>query len=165
LAENIHWPITAQILSSPMMGISVPVPLYKEMGAIALRVFLPKVTLGNELQYDHLSRDLEIWKEYDQDVLRHTQMSSGVYLGSLAAMEIVKAKARRIQIPTMMQIAQRDPVVSTEKNLETFKKLSAKDKTLKVYEDRRHEIYNDLDREEVLTDLHDFIQSKLKTNM
>lgn len=163
LCENIHWPVTAQILSSPMMGISVPVPLYKDLGAIALRVFLPKLTLGNELIYGQLSRDAEIWKEYDSDVLRHAQMSSGVYLGSLATMEIVKAKARRIQIPTLLQMAPQDPVVSSEKNLELFKKLGAKEKNLKVYPGRRHEIYNDLGREEVLGDLHDFIQSKLKT--
>lgn len=162
LSENIHWPVTAQVLSSPMMGISVQVPLYKDFAAVALRVVLPKVTLGNELVYDNLSRDPEIWKEFDRDVLRHAQMSSGVYLGSLAAMELVRAKAQRIQMPTLMQVAKQDPVVSTEKNLALFKKLGAKEKVLKVYEDRRHEIYNDLGREEVLGDLHDFIQTKLK---
>jgi len=161
LTENIHWPVTAQALSSPMMGISVEVPLIKDLGAVALRMFLPKVTMGNELSYDDLSRDPVIHQEYDRDVLRHAQMSSGVYLGSLAAMELVKAKVQRIQVPTLLQIAEKDPVVSTEKNLAMFKKLGSKEKLLKVYPDRKHELFNDLGREEVLHDLHDFLQVKL----
>jgi alpha-beta hydrolase superfamily lysophospholipase len=161
LTENIHWPVTAQALSSPMMGITVQIPFPKELAAVALRVLLPKITLNNEISYDDLSRDPIIHQEYDRDVLRHAQMSSGVYLGSLATMELVKAKTQRIQIPTLLQIAENDPVVSTEKNLTLFKKLGAKEKILKVYPDRKHEIYNDLGREEVLQDLHDFLQAKL----
>jgi alpha-beta hydrolase superfamily lysophospholipase len=160
LSENIHWPITAQVLSSPMMGLSLQVPMVKDLGAVALRLLLPKLTLSTGLVYEDLSRDSEIWKEYDRDVLRHTQMSSGAYLGSLAAMELVKAKAQRIQIPTLLQLAQQDPVVSTEKNQELFQKLGAKEKILKVYPGRKHEIYNDLGREEVLHDLHAFLSSK-----
>lgn len=161
LVDNIHWPITAQALSSPMMGINVQIPFPKELAAVALRALLPKITLNNEISYDDLSRDPVIHQEYDRDVLRHAQMSSGVYLGSLATMELVKAKTQRIQIPTLLQIAEKDPVVSTEKNLTLFKKLGTKEKTLKMYPDRKHEIYNDIGCAEVLKDLHDFLQAKL----
>jgi alpha-beta hydrolase superfamily lysophospholipase len=131
------------------------------MAAIALRMTLPKITMSNQIRLEDLSRDSAIHQEYDRDVLRHGLMSSGVYLGSLAAMETVKAKIQRVKVPTLLQLAERDPVVSTEKNLAMFKKLGASQKILKVYPDRKHEIYNDLGREEVLSDLHDFFKSKL----
>lgn len=161
LTENLQWPVTAQALSSPMMGIAVDVPFAKELAAIAFRVMLPKVTMGNELTYSDLSRDPLIHKEYDRDVLRHAQMSSGVYLGSLATMELVKSKTKRIQVPTLIQITDKDQVVSTEKNLELFKKLGAQDKILKIYKGHKHELFNDLGREEVFRDLHDFFKSRI----
>jgi alpha-beta hydrolase superfamily lysophospholipase len=119
------------------------------------------VTLGNELRYDDLSRDPQVIKEYEADVMRHNKISAGVYLGSLMTMDVVRHKASQIRIPTLMQIAESDPVVGSEPNRSLFKKLGASDKILKEYPDRMHEIYNDLGREEVFHDLVAFLKSHL----
>jgi alpha-beta hydrolase superfamily lysophospholipase len=148
-----------QILSNPYLGLSMPVPLFKELGAIVLKNYLPKITLGNEIENTDLTRDPAVLKEYTQDALRHHKISSGVYLGAKECQEEVFAKVAQFEGPVLMQIAENDPIVSSSRNQSFFDLLKCDDKTLKIYPNRKHEIYNDLDSEDVF---HDLVQWLLK---
>lgn len=156
------WQFAAQILSSPLLGISVPVPAYKQLGAYVLINVLPKMTLWNEIENAQLSRDPAVQLEYDKDVHRHGRISAGVYLGSLDAMEFVKSRAEKIVIPTLLQVPENDPVVSTAAGREVINRAQCSPKVIKIYPDRKHEIYNDLGREEVFADLKAFLSGFLK---
>jgi alpha-beta hydrolase superfamily lysophospholipase len=157
LLDNPSWPVRAQVLSAPLLEVAVPVPQYKEIAAQLFTNFLPKVTLGNEITNEMLSRDKAIWEEFNKDPLRHHRISSGVYLGAKEMMKQILPNGSRIKIPTLLQIADHDPVVSTPKALEFMDHVSDDLKTVKVYPGRKHEIYNDLDRDEVFADLRQFI--------
>lgn len=153
------WKFDGQVLSSPLLGIALAVPAYKDTAARLLVNLLPKVTLWNEIPDTDLSRDPEVLKEYQRDVLRHARMSAGVYLGSVEAMDFVKARAQKIQTPTLMQLAGKDKVVSTPIAAAFFEKIAAKNKKIKIYPNHLHEIYNDLQREEVFSDLKEFLRN------
>ena len=58
-----------------------------------------------------------------------------------------------IQIPVLIQLGSRDTAFSGQKEL--FEMVGAKDKTFKLYEGLKHEVYNELaqDRIKVLQDL------------
>jgi alpha-beta hydrolase superfamily lysophospholipase len=60
-------------------------------------------------------------------------------------------------MPTLMQVSESDPVISTPEVLKFFASLPYGKKTLKTYKDRKHEIYNDLGREEVFEDIREFL--------
>lgn len=150
-------PVTAQVLSSPLLGLGLPVPAWKDKAAHLLHQFLPQVTMGNELKYSQLTRDLDIQKEYDHDVLRHDQISSGVYIGMTESIAIVQSKAQQIKLPSFFQIAGKDSVVSSIAAQEFFEKLGSSDKKMQVYKESLHEVYNDLDREEAFRDLKNFL--------
>lgn len=149
--------ITAQVLSSPLFGLAVQVPVWKDKASRFIYKVLPEVTMGNELKYSQLTRDPEIQKEYDSDPLRHDQISSGVYLGMVENMAYVQTRASQIKVPTFMQVSGRDSVVNAIAAQEFFEKLGSEQKKMKVYKDSMHESYNDLDREEVFTDLKNFL--------
>jgi alpha-beta hydrolase superfamily lysophospholipase len=161
LCDHPNLPIAAQALSSPMFGLSLEVPAYKDKAAAYLNLILPKLTLSNGLQFSDLTRDSKVMKEFDLDVLRHDRMSSGAYLGSQNVMSELKAKAGRISLPTLIQMSENDPVTSTAAAREIFSKLSSTKKQMIEYSDRRHEIYNDLGREQVYEDLNKFFSSFL----
>lgn len=157
LLEHPEWPVAAQVLSAPLLDVAVHVPAYKELAASALIHLLPKVTLWNEITYNMLTRDPEIIKEFEKDPLRHDRICAGVYLGSKECMSIVRQKARKVSYPTLLQVSDSDPIVSTNAALEFMDNIPHEFKAVKIYPGFKHEIYNDLGREEVLGDLTGFL--------
>ena len=161
--DHPEMKVAAQVCSSPLLGVSVPVPEWKTKAADVLNQWLPKVTLWNEITNDMLTRDLDVIREFEQDVLRHNRMSPGVFLGFKNAIEVVQARASEVQLPTLFQIPENDPVVSSTEAKSFFENISSQDKKICIYEDgARHEIYNDLERLKVYEDLRSFLNSVME---
>lgn len=159
------WPVQGQTCSAPFLGLAFQPPGWKDTGAKLLHRIYPEITLWNEIKHNQLTRDPDVIREYEQDVLRHDRISPGVYLGFQKAFDEVAAGADRIQIPTLFQLPEDDPVVKTSASVDYFKKLSAPHKELKIYgQGTRHEIYNDIGRHQALNDLKIFIDSFLEAN-
>lgn len=151
--------IAAVALSSPALGLSVSIPVFKEKSAHFLAQWAPKLTLHNEIPYEHLHKDSELLKLYKSDPLRHEKISPKLYLGMLEAMEEVKIRAPEIHIPFLMQLSGQDQVVSTPEAKNFFQQVGSKKKELLVYEDSFHEIFNDVEQEQVIQDLKNFLKS------
>ncbi len=156
LREKKYDQFNAQVLSSPLFGVSVPVPAWKDSGSEILNSLLPKLTLGNEIKNEQLTRDPEVIKEYEQDTYRHGKISAGVYLGFKREFERIITTAGSITLPTLLHISDNDPVVSTAQAKVFFDNLAATDKELKIYEGGTHELYNDIVREDVYKLVIDF---------
>lgn len=155
--------IKAQVLSAPLFGFSLPVPAIKDTAARFLNATFPKVTLGNEIDSDMLTRDPAVVAEYEKDNLRHTLISSGIYLGMKESFDFIMSRAAEITLPTFMQISDNDPVVSTAKAKEFFELISSVNKRIVVYGDgARHENYNDIHRKIVFQDLEKNLKGLLK---
>lgn len=160
LLDHPEWNIRAQILSSPLFALSKKVPAIKDIGAIALNLLTPNVTLWNEIYLTDVTRDPEVLKELEKDPYRHDRISSAAYLGFFKAQRSIQMRLKKLQTPTFMQISTKDPVVSTEKNREFYDGMICEKKKIE-YAGRKHEIYNDIEREIVLRDLAEYIQSKI----
>lgn len=155
-----HFPIIkAQVLSSPFFGLAFEVSKWKDSGADLMNILLPKLTLGNELGNDQLTRDESIIREYELDPYRHSRMSPGVYIGFKKEFPKVLARASEITLPTYLHISDHDPVVSSEAALKIFDAFSSEVKGLKIIEGGRHELYNDIVRTEVIKDVIHFMDN------
>lgn len=157
LREKKYDQFKAQVLSSPLFGISQPIPAWKESGSEILNALLPKVTLGNEITNEQLTRDPEVIKEYEQDTYRHNKISSGVFLGFKREFDKIASTAGSITLPTLLHISDDDPVVSTAQAKLFFENLATADKVLKIYDGGKHELYNDIVRNDVYNVVIDFI--------
>lgn len=162
LSEKKYPQISGQILSSPLFGVAVEVPEWKDKGASFINSLLPKVTLNNEIRNDMLTRDIEIMREYEQDTYRHNRISSGVYLGFKREFKRILSKAADIELPTLLHISDKDPVVSSESAVKFFDALASTNKTLKLVEGGKHELYNDTVRVEVYKFVIDFLKQFAK---
>lgn len=158
LQNKMNLPIRAQILSAPLLGMRVEVPLLKDVAALAAFHVYPKLTLWNELYPHQFTRDTEVLKEYEKDPLRHDRMSPGVYIGFLQAFEFVHKHAGSLRLPTLLQLAGQDSVVSNTDSERFFEALGSPLKKKILYPESFHEIYNDLDREKSFQDIIDFIR-------
>lgn len=163
LTNPEKFPIKAQVLSAPLMGFSVAVPPIKDKAARILNSLLPKMTLDNELENTMLTRDPDVLAEFEKDHLRHNLISSGIYLGMMDSFNMVMARAKEISLPTFMQVAENDPVISTSRAIEFFETISSSNKRVIVYGDgARHENYNDIHRQTVFQDLDKNLKGLVK---
>lgn len=151
--EHPKAPVQAVLLSSPALGVKVAVPMIKDRAARVLNLFAPKITIPHELEFNDLSRDRAVVNTYSKDPLRHKKFSAPLYLGILEAMEEVQNRAHHIELPIHIQAAGQDRIVDTVATQLFFKKLGSTEKKLKIYEESFHEIFNDLNRQEVVDDL------------
>lgn len=156
LREKKYNQFKSQILSSPLFGISQPVPSWKEAGSEMINILFPKLTLGNEIKNEQLTRDLEVIKEYEQDTYRHGKISAGVFLGFKREFNKIVSTAGCLNIPTLLHISDDDPVVSTGQAKIFYENLASADKTLKIFDGGKHELYNDICRDEVINTVIDF---------
>ena len=156
LHDKKHEAVKAQVLSSPLFGVSVPVPGWKDTGSIFVNSLFPKLTLGNEIKNEQLTRDPEVIREYEKDTYRHNKISSGVYLGFKREFEKVISHAQEMTIPTLMHISDNDPVVSSPMAIKFFENLNSTHKDLKIVEGGTHELYNDIVRDEVIEHVINF---------
>ncbi len=148
--------VTSAIFSNPALGLAMAVPKVKEMASLWLNNLWPTLTMNNEIRYELLSRDPKMMDVYNKDPLRHTKVSAPLFLGMKDAMTEVKENISQLKVPVFFQISGKDRLVDPQAGLDLFKKISSP-KTLKIYEDSFHEVYNDLNKQESIDDLINYL--------
>lgn len=162
---QIHKPdYTALALSSPAVGLSIPVPKLKEKLAHFAIKWMPTLTMSNEIKYSDLTRDEEMRQSYVKDALRHDKISPGLFLSMVDNFPLALEHAPEIEKPVLMQLAGDDRLVSTSAARTLFEQLTNKKNQLVLYPESYHEIFNDLDREQAIADLKKFINAYLTSS-
>lgn len=175
-SENTEFqipPAQALVFASPLWGLSLPVPQYKQQGALVISQLLPEVTLGNEIKNSQLTRDPEIIREFESDPFRHQKISAAVYLGFLDQFEGLKSRAQVINLNSLVLCSDNDPVVSSTSAKEIASFLPGANFSIEnssvagsgnflQYPGAKHELFNDIMREQVYSDLRLFFKSALK---
>jgi alpha-beta hydrolase superfamily lysophospholipase len=151
----------ALCLSSPALGLGMPVPKFKEKLAHIAMNWIPTLTMYNEIKYADLTHDAEVLASYQKDNLRHDKISPGLFLTMVENFPLALAEAGKIQKAVLMQLAGDDRLVSVEASRLFFEQLPGPKKQLLVYPESFHEVFNDLDRDIAIADLKKFINSYL----
>lgn len=162
LLQNPEIQADAVVICSPLFGISVKVPAYKKAAAEWLQRFLPYLTMGNEIEYHSLTRDPDVIREFEHDPYRHMRISAGVYLGFLSSFPFIAEHAVDLRFKLLMQISDVDQVISSAAAIEIFERFGSKDKELRIYPGARHELYNDIIRQQAYDDLRNFLETVKK---
>lgn len=101
-----------------------------------------------------VSRDPEVVARYEGDSLVYR---GGMPAGTIAALiSAGKETARRMEefsLPVLIMHGMEDALTAPEGSRELYDRASAADKTLKLYDGLYHEILNEPEKEQVLTDL------------
>jgi alpha-beta hydrolase superfamily lysophospholipase len=106
-----------------------------------------------------LSRKPSVVRAYERDPLIPGHLTTGLGLASLEAGHVALVEAHRIGMPTLVLQGGGDSVVDPRGSEELFARLEVADKELKVYPGLFHEIFNEPEREWVLTDVLRWIQA------
>ena len=116
--------------------------------------------------YEWLSRDVEIQKKFVADPLTFLAAAMQV-LGLKNSLKMFGKPSKNVRsdLPILVQVGEADPIGGEYSNkalVEAYRRSSGiQDIELFVYHDARHEIYNELNKEEIIQDLIDWINLRI----
>lgn len=152
---SMRYPDTALqgvILTSPWFRLAKNPPLLNVLrvffGKLVVKIF-PAFRQTAALELRGLSRDLEVGKAYLRDKLIHNKMSAKLFLGVTQAGERALKHADGIPENTLLMHGTNDPITCLSAS-QRFAKQAGKKITTKWWENMRHELHNEIDKEKVL---------------
>ena len=117
------------------------------------------VLADSELPYvpfdaDAISRDPEAGASYAADPLvYHGQYKRDLLIAEVAALDAFALYIGRITAPVLLLHGTADPFVPYERSLQAVHDMSSDDVTVRLYQDGRHEVLNEINRDEVIRNL------------
>jgi alpha-beta hydrolase superfamily lysophospholipase len=126
-----------------------------------LSKILPAVHVKSPLPPEFISRDMDVVKAYIDDPLVYNVITPRLAYEMNRYVVIGAQNSGKIKIPVLIQLGSKDTAFSGQKEL--FEMIGAKDKTFKLYEGLKHEVYNELaaDRAKVLADLKNWLDKHI----
>jgi len=123
----------------------------------------------NRTEFDWLSRDNEQVDKYVNDPYCGTVFTAGFYTDMLGGLLYVNQEAAiakmRKDLPVYLISGDKDPVSENGKGVkevfEKMKKAGLNDVEMKLYPDARHEILNELNKEEVYQDILNWLNKHI----
>jgi alpha-beta hydrolase superfamily lysophospholipase len=149
------------VVTSPYLALNFDPPRVKLLAAKVLDRVLPSLTLGNELKDEQLSRDVAWQKSTRADPLYGRVVSSRWFTESIRAQNEVQKSGGAVKLPLLMLCGAEDPIASTPTSRRFFESIASTDKQYKEYPGMRHEVLNELGKEEVHTDIVHWTSARL----
>lgn len=150
----------------------------KKLGAKGHSDLIQKLAFGSynkgfepaRTPFDWLTRDNAVVDKYISDPLCGFPFTTALFLDMMGGMEFI-GKQENIEkmnkeTPILFLSGDKDPVGGNGKQVkavkEAFEKAGCKDITLQLYPEGRHEMLNELNKEEVYAFVYEFLKNKMK---
>ncbi len=146
------------IATSPFLRLAFEPPAWKLSLGKFMQKIAPSITLGNELDANDISRDPIEVQKYIEDPLVHDKVSPNFSLSFIDAGEWAISNANLLAIPMFILHGTDDKIIDY-KGSEAFANNSDL-ATIKLYQGGYHELQNDLCKEELLTDVTNWLNSQ-----
>jgi len=161
LAEKWDSDVAGIVLSSPFLGISMPVPAWKSAAAIALSAIAPSLTMTTDLNLDLISHDAILVEATRRDPLSHQCGTPRWFTETIEAQKQAIERADSIRAPIAILYAGDDRIADAAATERFFDRLTGP-KVKHRYEGYYHEILNEVGRETVIADLESWLASQLQ---
>ena len=146
----------AAVLSSP--GLDDNLPGYLHVAGELLGRVTPKMAVENSFTAEQLCSDPAVGEAYFADPLVQTKATTGLGRAGFAAQREANRRLDQIRVPTLVFHGADDALVPPSASAP----LAGIDGVeRKVYSGMRHETHNEPDRDQVLADVADWIDSTL----
>ena len=149
------------IISGPLVEVGEDVSQFTILLGKILSVIAPKMGII-ELDVDAISRDPDVVQAYVNDPLVfHGKTPARLGAEIISAITRVTEEANKIRLPVLIVHGSEDRLAAPSGSQMLFDKAASEDKTLKIYDGLYHEVLNEPEREMVLKDIEDWLETHL----
>lgn len=162
----LHHPnrLRGIVVSGPMLRLRLKVPAVKVLAGRLLSRVAPRFTLPNELDSRMLSHDPKVVKAREEDPLIKDVASSRWFTESMKASQQILQSASRLQVPALLMHGGDDPLTDPKATQEFFEALPISDKKWVEWPGMYHEIFNEIDRDQVFEVVRVWLENHLSPN-
>lgn len=115
-----------------------------------------------QLDATGVSRDPAVVEAYVNDPLvYHGKLSARLIAELSETMDDTLSRANEIRIPVMLMHGDKDALTAPSGSQKMFDSVSSDDKNLKIYPGLFHEIFNEPEKDEVLSDMSTWLEARL----
>jgi alpha-beta hydrolase superfamily lysophospholipase len=150
LLTPLPHPVLGVVLTNPLLGVRVEAPRIKLMAAGLLSRLLPRLSLSNELDPHHISRDPAVVKAYTEDPRVYSTITPRWYTEMRAACARVLAAQRLGGVPLLMVTSDADRICDPEASRRFATACGADQAT---YPPLFHEVLNEPEQQQVIADI------------
>lgn len=150
--------VRSVVTSNPLLGLFGPEPTIKIfLGRIASRL-APRLKIPTDLDPQNISRDPEVVKNYIDDPMVFTGISARWAAEMLKAQQACMDYAPQYKLPLNMLIGEQDKICDPDTAKEFVQSYGGEVKT-NIYPPCFHELFNEPEKMEILTEVEAWIQS------
>jgi alpha-beta hydrolase superfamily lysophospholipase len=160
-ALHPRLPVAGLVLSSPLFGLSLPLPRWRRALASLLSVVYPRYDEPNRVMPENLTHDPAEIAIYKKDRLIHHRVTARLYAEMSRLMALKMTIAARLNDPVLILQAGEDRIVSKEDSIDFYHGLASRDKELEICEGFYHEILNETNREKIHSRIGVWISDRL----
>lgn len=145
-------------LSGAALRLGFKPPAWKMLLAMILSITIPGIQMSNELNLKDLTQDEDIVEKQRNDPLNHGFVTPRFLVKFLKAQEAALKRANCLKLPLLVMHGECDQIISVSGSEDFYEAVSSKNKKMIVYKGFFHEIFNELDRIQVLLDLINWLE-------
>ena len=151
--------IEGLILSAPAAVLEAASPV-ERVAAHVLSVVVPKLGVY-DVDSTAVSRDPEVVRDYDADPLNYHRKLPARTIHEMAS-EVARFPETipALTLPLLLQVGTGDLIVPPRASEFVYERASSEDKTIKHYDGLYHEILNEPEREQVVSDTIDWLDAR-----
>lgn len=155
-----HVEVDGVIASAPWIDLAFkPSPIKLQMGKL-VRSLLPGISMKNDLNPEHISRDPAEVQAYINDPLVHDQITPNTGVFMLNKAEELQSFSGEIKVPLLIMHGTADKVISYDA-AKAFSERVTGPVAFKTWEGGYHEIHHDPNKAEVITFAKDWLLEQL----
>ena len=160
----LHYPNGLQgvIATAPAVGKVGVSPVRMTIGRI-LSCLWPSFSLNTGIAQGACSRDPAVVAAYAQDPLRHTKGSARLVTEFFTTTAWIQSHIANLQAPLLIMHGGADRVTSSEGSCAFFQQVKFSDKERREYPESYHELHSDINYQEVVADLSNWLERHLQT--
>lgn len=148
------------IATSPFLKLAFEPPAWKLKIAKLLLKIAPSLTMGNELDIDAVSRDIQEVEKYKKDPLIHDKVSPNYSIVFIETGQWAIDHAGELKIPMLLMHGTGDQLTNYKAS-EEFAKNAGSKVELKLFDGAYHELHNDIIKNEVLDKMINWLNKEI----
>ena len=158
--KNPQTELQGIIAMAPPLG-AVGVPSWRRfIGSVLSRIY-PRFSLDLGIDLSYGSRDPQVVEAYKKDTLRHSRGTARLSTEFSKTVAWINSHPQDWQLPLLILYGGEDKVTLPHNNHLFFNGITFADKEIKEYPESYHELQNDLNYQEVLADIEDWLERHL----